>query len=151
MNPFDLKNLLKPWSRSSQFLSPPQGPRLVEVFWASALSILDSCLGMVEAEKALFFPLRRCQHLKVNNIQEGSRVREASGLSLSPQTKPVRAWIWPVWNAETRRATAAPGLDITSSSQTGTVMEKESFLLQLVIFRIQNPVRQTIQFRDSSS
>lgn len=60
--------------------------------------------------------LNRCQHLKVNNIQEGSGVRAASGLSLSPQTKPVRAWIWPVSSAERSWATVAPGLDTTSSA-----------------------------------
>lgn len=69
----------------------------------------------VGADNAVFSALSRCQHLKVNNMQEGSGVRAASGLSLSPQTKPVRAQVWPVWNAERSWATAAPFPDIASN------------------------------------
>lgn len=69
----------------------------------------------VGADNAVFCALSRCQHLKVNNMQEGSGVRAASGLSLSPQTKPVRAQVWPVWNAERSWATAAPFPDIASN------------------------------------
>lgn len=125
---FGQENLLKPWSSSSQFLAAPQGPQgLTEVFWAPALSISDSCLGKVEADTPVFssfLSLSRCQHLKVNNIQEGSGVRAASGLSLSPQTEPVRAWIWPVWSTERSWATTAPGLDTMSSVGAVTVTEK---------------------------
>lgn len=130
MNPgqFGLEKLLKPWSSSSQFLAAPQGPwGLAGVLWAWALSISDSCLGEVEADTPFFsslLSLSRCQHLKVNNIQEGSGVRATSGLSLSPQTQLVRAWIWPVWTAEKSWATAAPGLDTMSSAGAVTVTEK---------------------------
>lgn len=84
--------------------------------------------GKGRSRHPCFFPfflsLSRCQHLKVNNIQEGSGVRAASGLSLSPQTELVRAWIWPVWSAERSWATAAPGLDTVSSAGAVTVTEK---------------------------
>lgn len=101
---------------------------LAKVFWAPALSISYSCLGRIEADTLIFLysflSLNRCQHLKVNNIQEGSGVRAASGLSLSPQTKPVRAWIGPVSSAERSWATVAPGLDITSSAGAAAVTKK---------------------------
>lgn len=136
MNPgeFGLENLLKPRSSSSQFLAAPLGPHgLAEMFWAPALSILYFCLGKVEADTPVFsysfLSLSRCQHLKVNNIQEGSGVRAASGLSLSPQAEAVRVWIWLVSSAERSWTTPAPGLDTVSSAGAVAVREKGGCLL----------------------
>lgn len=115
-------------------LGSPKGPPR-SGWGVLSLSIVNLWFlsGKGRSRHPCFFPsflsLSRCQHLKVNNIQEGSGVRAASGLSRSPQTEPVRAWIWPVWCAERSWATAAPWLDTMSSARAVTVMEKRGCLL----------------------
>lgn len=86
------------------------------------------CLRVLESDApALFFPLpflNRCQQLKVNSVVGGTGVRAAFGLTLSPQTWPVRAGIWLVRNAKRSQDMAAPISDAVSSVGAAAVRDR---------------------------